>query len=147
MLVAQLHRQADDSGHSSRIHWAGMIGGKAKWGGLYGCEAMVLSSHQENFGVVVAEALGCARRVVISDQVNICGEVTAADAGFVAADSPRDFARALRACLAQPESERTAMEQRGRTLFSEKFEIAATARRLIEIFADARANRHIDRTE
>ncbi len=146
-LVAALRRQAQDSGVAARIHWAGMIGGDAKWGALYGCEAMVLSSHQENFGVVVAEAAGCGRRVVISDQVNIFDEIAAAGAGFVAADEPRHFARALAACLGQGAAARGAMEQRATTLFAERFNIAATAARLIALFAAAARHDDLPRAD
>ena len=87
-----------------------MVAGDAKWGAYYGCEAMTLISHQENFGIVVAEALGCGRRVVISDQVNIFDEVAAAQAGLVSRDEPESAAQALAALLAQTADERAAME-------------------------------------
>src|SRR5690606_26372536 len=54
-----------------KIHFAGMLQGDAKWGALYGCEAFILPSHQENFGIAVVEALACSKPVLISDQVNI----------------------------------------------------------------------------
>ncbi len=145
--VAALRRQAEASGYGARIHWPGMLGGDAKWGAFYACDAMVLSSHQENFGVVVAEAAGCAKRVVISDQVNIFDEVAAANAGFIASDEVQDFARALRDCLAQSPAERAAMEQRGAALFAEKFNIAATAVRLLNVFSAARSRNPIPRAE
>jgi glycosyltransferase involved in cell wall biosynthesis len=56
------------------IHFPGMLGGDAKWGALYGCEAFVLPSHQENFGIAVVEAMACGRPVLISRQVNIWRE-------------------------------------------------------------------------
>ena len=46
-------------GIENRITWTGMLSGDLKWGAYHAAEAFVLSSHQENFGVVVAEALAC----------------------------------------------------------------------------------------
>ena len=34
-----------------KIVFTGMITGDIKWGSLYGCEAFILPSHQENFGI------------------------------------------------------------------------------------------------
>lgn len=40
------------------IFFTGMLLSDAKWGAIYGCEVFVLPSHQENFGIAVAEAFG-----------------------------------------------------------------------------------------
>lgn len=146
-LVATLKRQAAEAGVATRIHWPGMLSGDAKWGALYGCEAMALSSHQENFGVIVVEALACGRRVVISDQVNIHDEVTAGRAGFVGADTVDGTVPQLVAALSQSPDERAAMEARARTLFADRFEMGRTADRLLAIFADAAAGCAVPRAD
>jgi glycosyltransferase involved in cell wall biosynthesis len=136
--VARLQALAGQLGIAERCHWPGMVTGPAKWGAYYGCEAMTLISHQENFGIVVAEALACGRRVVISDQVNIFDEIAAAEAGFVCRDELETATGALSAALDQPPAEREAMEARARSLFADRFEMSRTAQRLIAIFEDAR---------
>jgi glycosyltransferase involved in cell wall biosynthesis len=73
--------------NSPRIHAVGMIEGDAKWGAFYGCEAFVLPSHQENFGISVVEALACDKTVLISNKVNIWREIARDGAGLVEADS------------------------------------------------------------
>ena len=55
-------------GVSDRVTWPGMLRGDMKWGAFYAAEAFILPSHQENFGIAVAEALGCGRPVLISDK-------------------------------------------------------------------------------
>lgn len=65
------------------IYWPGMLTGDAKWGALYNCEASVLPSNQENFGIAVVETLACGRPVLISDQVNIWREIKEAGAALV----------------------------------------------------------------
>jgi glycosyltransferase involved in cell wall biosynthesis len=36
-----------------------MLSGDLKWGAFHAAEAFVLPSHQENFGIAVAEAMAC----------------------------------------------------------------------------------------
>jgi glycosyltransferase involved in cell wall biosynthesis len=79
----------------ARIHAVGMLEGDAKWGAIYGCEAFILPSHQENFGIAVVEALGCGRPVLISEKVNIWREIAEDGAGLVEEDSVEGTARLL----------------------------------------------------
>ena len=58
-------------GISSQIPWTGMLSGDVKWGAYRTAEAFILPSHQENFGIVVAEALACGLPVLISNKVNM----------------------------------------------------------------------------
>ena len=81
--MAKLQAQALALGVADRITWPGMLQGDMKWGAFYASEAFVLSSHQENFGIVVAEALGCGLPVLISDKVNIWREIEADRAGTI----------------------------------------------------------------
>lgn len=133
--VSELKSIADEACPEGRVHWPGMVSGKAKWGALHGCAAMTLTSHQENFGVIVAEALGCGRPVIISDQVNIFDEVQAADAGLICTDSVATAEMALRSFIALSPADRRAMGKRGRQLFDEKFTMDGTARRVIDLLA------------
>jgi glycosyltransferase involved in cell wall biosynthesis len=110
-----------------------MLQGKAKWGAFYSSEALMLPSHQENFGIVVAEALGCGLPVLISDKVNIWREVHAARAGLVAEDSQAGTLKNLRAWLALPPEDRAAMGQRARALFADRFSVDRMATTLIDV--------------
>ncbi|WP_411846126.1 glycosyltransferase [Roseibacillus persicicus] len=71
----------------TRVHFTGMLEGDEKWGALYGCQAFVLPSHQENFGIAVVEALACGKKVLITNRVNIWREIEDANAGWVVPDS------------------------------------------------------------
>ena len=68
---------------TSKITWTGMIGGAMKWGALHAAEVFVLPSHQENFGIVVAEALAAGMPTLISNKVNIWREIQSDGAGLV----------------------------------------------------------------
>lgn len=132
-LVATLKARAERAGIADRLHWPGMLKGDAKWGAFHGCEAFILPSHQENFGIVVAEALACGKPVLISDQVNIFHEVEEAAAGIVAPDTAEGAETLLREFLARSPDERAAMGERGRALFHAKFTITAAANDLLTL--------------
>lgn len=85
--AATLKTLAGELGMAQRVTWTGMLQGDEKWGAFYASDAFVLPSHQENFGIAVAEALACGLPALISDKVNIWREVEAEGAGFVAPDS------------------------------------------------------------
>lgn len=70
-LRAALAQVVHQAGLESRVHWIDMLSGPAKWGALRVADALILPSHQENFGMVVAESLAAGRPVLISNQVNI----------------------------------------------------------------------------
>lgn len=91
----------------STVYFPGMLTGEAKWGAFYGCEAFVLPSHQENFGIAVVEALACSKPVLISNQVNIWREINEANGGLVENDTLAGTHRLLeRWCqLSKPEKQ------------------------------------------
>jgi len=140
-LVATLQQQAKALGIGHRIHWPGMVEGAAKYGAFRGADAFVLPSHQENFGIVVAEALACDCPVLISDQVNIWREVEQAGAGLVAPDTLKGTEHTLRRWLALKNTERRTMRTRCRPLFDEKFTVRAAAMGLVQVLEDVIAAR------
>jgi glycosyltransferase involved in cell wall biosynthesis len=75
------------SGSDSSIHWLGMLEGPEKWGALESANALILPSHQENFGMVVAEACSVKTPVLLTNKVNLWREIESANAGYVAEDS------------------------------------------------------------
>ena len=104
-----------------------------KWGAFRCAELFALPSHQENFGIVVAEALACALPVAIAEPVNISNEVAAAGGGLVHPDTLAGTTAALRQWLAMAPQERAAMGERAATLFLERFDVASVAKRLLPV--------------
>jgi glycosyltransferase involved in cell wall biosynthesis len=76
-----------DSELCDRVFFTGMLSGNTKWGAFYGCEAFILPSHQENFGIAVVESLACRKPVLISNQVNIWREIASGGGGLVSDDT------------------------------------------------------------
>jgi glycosyltransferase involved in cell wall biosynthesis len=116
--------------NSPRIHAVGMIEGDAKWGAFYGCEAFVLPSHQENFGISAVEALACDKPVLISNKVNIWREIANDEAGFVEEDTVDGTARLLNRFLVGEITGGVA--GRSSDCFRRHFEIREASRKLLE---------------
>lgn len=78
-------------GRNSTIYFPGMLEGSAKWGAFYGCNAFVLPTHQENFGIAVVEALACGIPVLTTNKVNIWREIQTDDGGLISDDTAENF--------------------------------------------------------
>ncbi|MCR9295237.1 MAG: glycosyltransferase [bacterium] len=83
-------------GRSEQVHFPGLLSGDNKWGAIYGCDAFILPSHQENFGIAVVEALACGRPALISNQVNISSDLESDGAALVYADHDSGLTGILR---------------------------------------------------
>jgi glycosyltransferase involved in cell wall biosynthesis len=136
-LQAQLQQRAAVLGISDRITWTGMLSGDLKWGAFHAAELFCLPSHQENFGIVVAEALACGLPVAISESVNISGHVSAGGAGLVHDDTIYGTTEALRIWLSLGIAEQQLMGKKGRQLFDYRFECTSVARKLLSVLQDA----------
>jgi glycosyltransferase involved in cell wall biosynthesis len=132
----ELERIATERGISDRIVWTGMLTGDQKWGAYFASDAFILPSHQENFGIVVAEALACGKPVLISNKVNIWREIEAAGAGYVASDDQAGTDELISKWLSPGESEREAMSERAVECFRSSFEIEGSARSLLEVIQE-----------
>jgi glycosyltransferase involved in cell wall biosynthesis len=57
--ASELRDRAAKLGIADRVTFTGMLEGSMKWSALHAADVFVLPSHQENFGLSVAEALAC----------------------------------------------------------------------------------------
>ncbi|KAF0094491.1 MAG: glycosyl transferase group 1 [Puniceicoccaceae bacterium 5H] len=113
-----------------RLHWPGPVTGDVKWGALRAAEALVLPSHQENFGLVVAEALAVGTPALLTRQVNIWREVTVAQAGLTEADTLAGITALLDTWAALEPNQRDTMRAAAQPCFEQHFRIETTAERL-----------------
>ncbi len=131
--AARLQHMARELSVAERISWPGMLQADMKWGAFYSAEAFVLPSHQENFGIAVAEALGCGVPALISDKVNIWREVRSHGAGLVESDTVQGTLRLLRGWLDLSSEEREVMGERARELYRTRFTVNAMAQSLLDV--------------
>nr|WP_199178691.1 glycosyltransferase [Acidimangrovimonas sediminis] len=138
-LVPQLRARAEKAGVAGRIHWPGMLTGDAKAGALRSARAFVLPSHQENFGIAVAEALAAGTPVLISDKVNIWREVEAAGAGLVAPDTLEGTEQLLARFLSLDPSASAALQAAARPCYDGNFSVGRAAEDLERVLTEAAA--------
>ncbi|MGI4022364.1 MAG: glycosyltransferase [Janthinobacterium lividum] len=110
----------------------GMLTGDVKWGSFYGCEAFVLPSHQENFGIAVVEALACGKPVLISNQVNIWTEIASSNAGIIADDTAAGTLELLKSWNKLSPEEKIEMGKNARKCYEKHFAMCPAANNLLK---------------
>lgn len=120
---------------AKRIHWPGLLTGDAKWGAFRACEAMVLPSHQENFGVVVAEALACGRPALISNQVNVWPQIDEDRCGLIEPDTLEGTRTLLTRWFSLSEAEKSAMGERALATFQARYSMRNCALAIRDLFS------------
>lgn len=133
-LQGTLQAAAEEQGIGHRVHWPGVLTGDAKWGVLRSCEAFVLPSHQENFGIAVVESLAAGRPVLISNQVNIWPEIQKDGVGLVDDDTLDGTERLLRSWIGMTQEQRDAMAARTEETFHRRYSIAGAASAIMDAF-------------
>lgn len=113
------------------VRFTGMLTGLDKWSALYGCEAFILPSHQENFGIAVVEALACGKPVLISNQVNINTEILQDQAAIIGEDTVEGTFDMLYRWISTDQTERDKMQERARICFQRHFAVEAATSNLI----------------
>lgn len=139
-LLSKLQRLASSLDISARITWPGMLKGSLKWGAFSASEVFVLVSHQENFGIAVAEALGAGRAVLISNQVNIWREIINDGAGLVCDDTEEGAHTILKEWLDLSQEERELMSAAAKRCFESRFTADAMAKSITSTIQEAIAN-------
>lgn len=115
------------------VLFPGMLTGDAKWGAFYGCEAFILPSHQENFGIAVVEALACSKPVLISNQVNIWGEIVKEGGGLARLDTVDGVKDLLISWTNFSAIEKLEITNKARKIYEKHFTIEQAAERLVAV--------------
>lgn len=142
--VAKMRSLARKLGLESRTTFAGPMYGPEKWRAYRMAELFVLPSHQENFGIVVAEALAVGLPVCISNRINIWKEVADSAAGLVCDDDVQSLDRALEGWNRLSGEERDEYGVRARACFEAHFHIRQAASRLLDMVRAAKEGRGRD---
>lgn len=138
-MKSMLLAMAEAQGVTDRIYWPGMLVGPAKWGAFRNAEAFILPSHQENFGIVVAEAMASAKPVLITNKVNIWREVLACGGGLVDDDTQQGIERLISDFINLSPDQRKAMGCCARQGFLDNFEVSGAAHSINKACRDASA--------
>jgi len=129
----ELHALAAKWNVAGRITWTGSLSGREKWAALSAGKVFALPSYQENFALVVVEALRLGLPVVLSRRVNICPDIVQAGAGLECALNPVSVAETLTEYLEHPQLAHEAGE-RGQALVAQHYTWPRAADRFVEIY-------------
>lgn len=132
-LVTKLKTLAEQLAVKEKITWTGMVQGEDKWAAYYASEAFVLPSHQENFGIVVAESLACGLPVLISNKVNIWREIESDGAGLVAEDTIEGAEQLMRRWLKHDVESQQQISQQALVTYQQRFTIQAMAESIVTV--------------
>lgn len=121
---------------SSKIYFTGMLVGDVKWGAFYGCEAFILPSHQENFGIAVIEAMACGKVVLISNQINIWKEIGQFGGSIICKDTLEETQKMLAYWISLSIEKKQTMSMSAKKCFNRFFTIDIVSKKLMDAISD-----------
>ena len=110
-------------GLDNKIIWSNTLVKNQKWAVLKNAEAMVLSSHGENFGMSIAESLSMEVPVITTNKVNIHNILTNTRSGFIANNTEKSFFLYLKKFLNLNKNEKKKMKLNASKCFQKYFNI------------------------
>lgn len=129
----ELEQQGEKLGISNRVIFVGPLHGSEKRDAFASADVFVLPTHSENFGIVIAEALGAGVPVITTKgapwedlQTHQCGWWVDASV-----DAIRE---ALLSATQRPKEELVAMGQRGRMLVTDKYRWPKVAEQSLQLY-------------
>ena len=108
---------------TNQVFTHGMVSGSVKWSALKNADVFILPSHQENFGIAVAEALACGKPVLITNQINIWNEIEQDGAGIVKSDTLEGVRDLLLDWLCLKASDQVLMGENALKCFNNRYNI------------------------
>jgi glycosyltransferase involved in cell wall biosynthesis len=131
---AEVERRVAEAGLRDAVTFMGLLDAEGRSRALARAALLAAPSHQENFGMSVAEGMAAGLPVVVSDRVNLCSEVKRAGAGEVVPLDVEALAAALLGLLHSPER-RATMGAAGRRLVAERFSASAVGGALRDAYS------------
>jgi len=135
-LLSQLKSAAEAEKVADRVHFPGMLQGDLKWGAMEGAEAFTLFTHQENFGIVLAESLAAQTPVITTTKTNIWQELRDTGAAIICDDTAPSATEALRQFLSLPSAQKAEMRVKARAGYEAQFTAAAASDDLAAVLTE-----------
>lgn len=130
----KIQRIAKRLGIADRICWYGWVEGDAKWPLLADADLLVLPSHNENFAIVVLEALVKGTAVILSDRVGLQDYVGKHDFGWTTECTSDSLRRVLQDAIADTEKRRR-IRQNAPAAIRADFDPQKTAQAYFDLYA------------
>lgn len=122
------------AGIGDRVLFTGMLRGGDRVAALRDADLFSLPSFHENFGLAVVEALACGVPVVITDEVNVHREITAAGVGAAVPTQVAPLTNELSRWLSDAAMRRAAAEK-ARDFVWQNYDWDKIARRWVDEYA------------
>ena len=133
-VEADLTRSLAGTALGRRCVRTGFISGADKDDAFAAADVLALPSRNENFGIVVIEAMAAGLPVVVSDETYVHGDITAAGAGTVcAAEDAASCRRALRPLLVDAAARHEA-GRRAAKLAAQRFSPDAATAAMVDVY-------------
>lgn len=128
--IEALNQSAQDL---NNIHFVGAKYGKDKWDFLRSADLMVLPTHSENFGIVVAEALAVGVPV-ITTQGTPWEDLEVQQCGWWINLSVTNLENTLVKAFNTPAKVLETMGKNGRKLIEDKYDIKAIGKKMVDLY-------------
>lgn len=113
----------------------GPLYGQIKWDALKSANLFCLPSHQENFGIVIAESLSCGTPVLITNKINIYNIIKKYNAGFVNNDTIKGTLISLNKWKKITKTRNySKITRNAKNCFKENFQSEKVVQKLVKIF-------------
>jgi len=130
---AAMERLAVDCGVGDQVRFVGPVEGAEKWRLICQARCLVLPSYNENFGMVVLEAMAIGVPVVVTSEVGLSDVVARAECGIVTNGNPDALAEALSYIIRNP-AKAHSMGAAGRRVVRERFSWQAVAQEAVSLY-------------
>lgn len=128
-----LQSLAEEKGGTGKVVFPGWLQGAEKTSALQNAALFALTSHQENFGLAVIEALASGVPAIVSQHVNLAPEIEEFGLGWVISLERESFSEALAQAL-RCGDERERRGQAGRNFVARQFSWMKLATELIGLY-------------
>jgi len=134
--IDSLKALAAQLGVEDRVHFLGMVVGREKLSLYQSADLFVLPTSQENFGLVLIEALACGTPVITTKGVDIWRDVEASGSGVICDQAPQVLAQTISTILSN-NALRQNMAAKARPWVFREFDEGSLVRRFEGMYANA----------
>ena len=134
--MGRLKRLVSSLGLDGSVSFVGFVLGERKYALLADASVFVLTSHSENFGNAVVEAMAAGLPVLVSNRVNLASAIASCGAGDVVVCQTRSIAAALSRLLS-PHADLTRMGAAGANWVRRRTDPAAIEAEMSDLYSRA----------